>query len=153
VRGIAVFLTIVILILSFSALCIVLLGADVVDWIGNEIKLGSATILFWKGLQWPTAILFVITADALIYAFGPNIREKRWRWLTPGSAFAAGLWLAASLEFRIYLRYVNNYTVIFGSLGAFVILLIWLYVTGLAFLIGGEINASIERAVARNIEI
>jgi membrane protein len=56
--------------------------------------------------------------------------------------------LAASEGFRIYLRYANDYSVIFGSLGALIILMVWLYVTGLAFLIGGEINASIERAAA-----
>jgi membrane protein len=150
VRAIALALSLVISILILWALCIVLVSGEFVDWVGRELQFASAMIVFWKALQWPTAVVFVIFSYALIYHFGPNLPGRRWHWITPGSVFAAILWLAASLGFRIYLRFVNNYTVIFGSLGAAVILLVWLYVTGLAFLIGGEINATIERAAAQN---
>jgi membrane protein len=149
VRAIALVLTLVISILILSALGIVLVSGNFVDWLGRELQLTSAMIVLWKALQWPTAMLFVIFSYALIYTFGPNLRERRWRWITPGSVFSAISWLGASAGFRIYLRYVNNYSVIFGSLGALVILMVWLYVTGLAFLIGGEINANIERAAAK----
>ena len=149
-RAIALGLTLVISILILSALCLVLVGGDLVDWTGRTLRLTSAMIVFWKTLQVPAAMLFVILADALIYSFGPSLQAKSRRWITPGSVFAAVFWLAASEGMRVYLRYVNNYTVIFGSLGAFVILLVWLYVTGLAFLVGGEINANIERAIAQN---
>ena len=146
VKAIALVLTLVISILILSALGIVLVSGNFVDWLGRELQLTSAMIVLWKALQWPTAMVFVIFSYALIYNFGPNLRERRWQWITPGSVFSAVSWLGASAGFRIYLRYVNNYSVIFGSLGALVILMIWLYVTGLAFLIGGEINANIERA-------
>lgn len=151
VRAIALGLTLVISILILAALCMVLAGGDLVDWLGNELHLASALIAFWKALQWPTAVLFVMLSDALIYIFGPNRGKKRWHLITPGSVFGAVSWVVASAGFRIYLRYVNNYDVIFGSLGALVILMIWLYVTGLAFLIGGEINANIERAATENL--
>ena len=151
VKAIAIILTLVISILILTALGIVLVSGNFVDWLGRELQLASAMIVLWKALQWPTAMLFVIFSYALIYTFGPNLRERRWHWITPGSVFGATSWLAASAGFRIYLRYVNNYTVIFGSLGALVILMVWLYVTGLAFLIGGEINATIERATAENL--
>jgi membrane protein len=153
VRAIAIVLTLVISILVLSAVSIVLVSSHFVDWLGTELQLAPAMILVWKALQWPTAVLFVIFSYALIFTFGPNLKEKRWRWVTPGSVFAAILWLVVSVGFRVYLRFVNNYTLIFGSLGAGAILLVWLYVTGLAFLIGGEINASIERAVARASEV
>jgi membrane protein len=145
VRGIALALTLVILIFILWTSCIVLVGGDFIDWVGTELQLTSAMIVFWKALQWPTAVLFVTFSYALIYHFGPDLPDRAWHWITPGSVFAAVLWLGASVGFRIYLRFVNNYTVIFGSLGAAIILLVWLYVTGLAFLIGGEINANIER--------
>jgi membrane protein len=150
VRGIALALTLVISILILSALAIVLVSGKFVDWIGNQLELTSVVILMGKALQWPTALLFVIFSYALIYHFGPNFRRKIWHWITPGSVFAAFLWMAVSVGFRVYLRFVNNYTVLFGSLGAAMILLVWLYVTGLAFLLGGEINAGIERAAAQN---
>ena len=150
VKAIAMALALVISILILWALCIVLVSGNFVAWIARQLQFASAMIFFWKALQWPTAMVFVIFAYALIYNFGPDRRDEELHWITPGSVFAALLWLAASVGFRIYLRFVNNYTVIFGSLGAAVILLVWLYVTGLAFLIGGEINANIERAAAEN---
>ena len=152
VRAIALALTGVISVLILSAMAIVLVSSDFVDWMGRVLHLGHALLWLWKALEWPTAMGFVILSYALIYHFGPNLPDKRWHWITPGSLFAAGSWMIASEGFRIYLHYVNNYTVIFGSLGAAVILLVWLYVTGLAFLLGGEINATIERAAARQAE-
>jgi membrane protein len=152
VRAIALALTLVLSILLLSALAIILVSGGFVDWLGQELQLASAMVFFWKALQWPTAVLFVIFSYALIYTFGPNLPEVRWHWITPGSVFAAILWLGVSVGFRVYLQFVNNYTVIFGSLGAAAILLVWLYVTGLAFLIGGEINASIERAAIGGLD-
>ena len=147
VRAIALGLTLMISIFIFSALCIVLAGGMLIDWIGNELHLASALVAIWKVLQWPAAVLFVVFSYALIYSCVPNAQGRRWYWITPGSAFGAFLWLAASAGFRIYLRYFNTYTATYGSLGALVILVVWLYVAGLAFLIGGEINANLERAV------
>lgn len=152
VRATAVGLTLAISLLILSALTIVLVSADVMDWLGAQLHMGSSMIQFGKAMQWPTALLIVIFAYALIYHFGPDVKEQRWHWVTPGAIFGAGLWLAASVGYRIYLRYVNDYTLIFGSLGALVILLVWLYVSGLAFLIGGEINANIERAARADRE-
>lgn len=151
VRAIAMILTLAISILILSALGIVLVGGDFVDWLGRELQVTGAMIVIWKALQFPTAILFVIFSYALIYVFGPDLRERRWHWITPGAVFGAISWLIASIGFRVYLQYVNNYSVVFGSLGALIILLVWLYVTGLAFLIGGEINANIERAAAEDL--
>jgi membrane protein len=143
-------LALVISILILWALCIVLVSGNFMEWIARQLQFASVMIVLWKALQWPTAVLFVIFSYALIYNFGPDRKDERLQWFTPGSVFAALLWLVVSVGFRVYLRFVNNYTVIFGSLGAAVILLVWLYVTGLAFLIGGEINANIERAAEEN---
>jgi membrane protein len=150
VRAIALALALVISILILSALAIVLVSGSLVDWMGVQLHLKSEMIVMWKALQWPTAVLFVVFSYALIYHFGPNLRDQRWHWITPGSVFGAASWMTASVGFRFYLEFVNNYTVVFGSLGAAVILLVWLYVTGLAFLVGGEINASIDRATGHD---
>jgi membrane protein len=149
VRAIALGLTLLISIFIFSAMCLVLAGGIVIDWIGMELQLASAMVAIWKALQWPAAALFVVFSHALIYSCGPNAPRGRWYWIMPGSVFGAALWLAASAGFQIYLRYFNTYTAIYGSLGALVILVVWLYVSGLAFLIGGEINANLERAAEK----
>jgi len=82
----------------------------------------------------------------LIYYFGLDIKEQHWYWITPGSVFGVLLWLTASFLFRVYLHFFNSYSQ--TSLGAEMILLLWFYVTGFAFLVGGEINAQIEHTAA-----
>ena len=144
-RVIALGLTIAISILLLTSLFIVLLGEHFSDWIGVKLHLTSIVVIAWKGLQWVAVVLFLTLSFSLIYYCGPSLEERHWRWITPGSMFGGFLWLAASAGLRVYLHFFNTYTATYGSLGAMMILLIWLYVTGLAFLIGGEINAQIER--------
>ena len=146
VRAIAIGLTLVLSVLIVGSLILVFVGRGLVDWAGAELHLPSAAVVLWKSLQWPAAVLFMFAPYSLIYYFGPDLNERRWHWISPGSAFGVFLWLATSIGFRIYLYYFNTYTASYGSLGALAILLVWLYVTGLAFLMGGEVNAQIERA-------
>jgi membrane protein len=148
VRALAVGLTLALSVLVLAALFIVFVGDRLADWVGKELHLTSTLIFVWKELQWPAAILFMVASYSVMYYFGPDLQQRRWHWISPGSAFGVLLWLAASAGFRIYLHYFNSYTATYGSLGALIILLVWLYVTGLAFLIGGEVDAEIERAEA-----
>jgi membrane protein len=148
VRAIALALTLLIAVFLLAALFLVLVSGRAVDWLGAEIGLAPEVVAVWKALQWPAAIVFLVVAYSLIYYCGPNLKDRRWHWITPGSAFGVLLWLAASLGLRTYLRFFNSYSTTYGSLGAVMILLLWLYVSGLSFLIGGEINAEIERAAS-----
>ena len=152
VRGIALALTLLISILLFSAAFLLLVSSHFLDWLGRELRMGPNAIFVGKTLQWPAAIVFVVVSYSLIYYLGPDLKQRRWHWITPGSAFGACLWLLASAGFRVYLSFFNTYGASYGSLGAVMILLVWLYVTGFAFLIGGEINAEIERAAARRAQ-
>ena len=146
-RAIALVLSLVASILLLSALFMVLAGSHAVGWLGAGLRLNPLVVLVWKAMQWPTAILFVALSCSLIYHFGPDLKERRrWHWFTPGAAFGGFIWLAASFGFRIYLHFFNNYSVSYGSLGALMILLVWLYATALALLIGAMINAEIERS-------
>jgi membrane protein len=145
-RVIALGLTIAILTLLMTSLFIVLVGGHFSDWIAIKLHLTSIILIVWKVLQWVSVVLFLTLSFALIYYFGPSLEQRRWHWMTPGSIFGAFLWLAASAGLRVYLHFFNTYTATYGSLAAIMILLVWLYVTGLSFLIGGEINAQIERA-------
>jgi membrane protein len=145
-RLIALELTVAILVLLITSLFIVLVGGHFTDWIGMKLHLTSIVMIAWKGLQWAAVVLFLTLSFSLIYYFGPSLEQRRWHWITLGSIFGGCLWLAASAGLRVYLHFFNTYTATYGSLAAMMILLAWLYVTGLAFLIGGEINAQIERA-------
>jgi membrane protein len=149
IRAIALALTIAISILLLTALLIVLAGGYVVDWIGAKLHLLSIVVLVGKALQWPTALFFLVLSFSLIYYSGPSLGKRRWYWNTPGSMVGAFIWLAASVGFRVYVHFFNTYTETYGSLGTLMILVVWLYATGLAFLIGGEINAEIARAATQ----
>jgi membrane protein len=145
IRAVALALTFFISILLLAALWMVLEGTHFVDWLGQGLRLQPEVVLAWKIAQWPAAIVFVLVSYSLIYYLGPDLADRRWHWITPGSAFGTFLWVLASVGFRVYLHFYNTYSVFYGSLGAVMILLIWLYVAGLAFLVGGEINAELER--------
>jgi membrane protein len=150
VRAIAFGLTLSMSILVLFALVVTLLGDRFVDWAGSLFRFEPIIVVLWRWLEWPVAVLFVATSFSLIYYYGPSVQRRRWRWVGPGSIFSALLWLAASLGFRTYLRFFNAYSTTYGSLGAVMILLIWLHVAGFAFLIGGEINAEIESAARQD---
>ncbi len=94
------------------------------------------------------ALGLLILLFATIYYFAPDVKHKRWHWLTPGGAFGIGGWLLTSIVLRVYLHYFDNYSVTYGSLGAVIILLTWFYLTGLMLLLGAEINSEIAAAVA-----
>jgi membrane protein len=149
VRTIALGLTLLISILLLAALFFVLAGTYFVGWFGTEHRLHPIVVFVWKAFQWPAAILFVTMSCSAIYYCGPDLENRHWHWITPGSALGALVWIVASLGFRIYLHFVNNYSATYGSLGAVMILLLWLYVSGLAYLLGGTINAEIELAASQ----
>jgi membrane protein len=149
VRLIALGLTIAISVLVVCALALVLVGGHAAELVGAKFHLGPLLEIAWKVLQWPAALFLITLSFSLIYFFAPDIEEQHWYWITPGSIVGVLLWLAVSFGFRAYLHFFNSYSKTYGSLGAAIILLIWFYVTGLAFLIGGEINAQIEHAAAR----
>ena len=150
VRAVAVALTVAISALVISALGVVLLGGVAANWAGSRLYLGTAAVMTWTILQWPVALSFIVISFSLIYYFAPDLKEQHWYWITPGSLFGVLLWLAVSFGFQAYLHFFNYYSKTYGSLGAVIILMVWFYVTGLAFLVGGEINAQIERAAAEH---
>ena len=85
---------------------------------------------------------------AVLYRFGPSLRDHEWRWSTPGALCALVLWIGTTLASRAYFEHVNNYARSYGQLNGVVMLLLWLYVSNGAILIGGEMNSEIEKAVA-----
>jgi membrane protein len=148
VRLTSIGLTIIIAVLTISALLLVLYGGGIGDALANRFGFSTAFTLAWKILQWPIVLAFVLVAFALIYYFAPDLKVQKWYWITPGSLAGVALWLLVSFVFRLYLSYFDNYSVTYGSLGAVIVLMLWFYLTGTAILIGGGVNAEIEHAAA-----
>ena len=103
-------------------------------------------------LEWAILIVTVSFSFAILYRFGPNLRDRRWQWSTPGAVCALLLWIAASFGARIYFDHINNYARSYGHLNGVVMLLLWLYITNGAILIGGEMNSEIEKAMKGQLE-
>jgi membrane protein len=146
IRLISVLLTISLSILIVAALVIVLYGGTIGDAIATRFGFSQVFTTVWKILQWPIALLFVLGTFNLIYNFAPNIRRNQRKLMTWGAFVGVMLWLLVSFAFRIYLHYFNSYSVTYGSLGALIILMLWFYFTGVAILIGGEINCETDPA-------
>jgi membrane protein len=146
----AISLTLVLSILIISALVLVLYGGKIANQIAVTYGFGEAFTIGWKVLQWPLVLGFMLVSFSLIYYLAPDLREQKWVWITPGSIIGVSLWLLVSFGFKLYLHFFDSYSKTYGTLGAVIVLMLWLYFTGAAILIGGEVNSEIENAAAES---
>ena len=144
-RALAILLTLALALFVVLALIIVVGGASIGAWVEARTGLGGPFRAVWGVVQWPLAFALVVFAVDLIYYFAPNA-DTEWVWITPGSLLATTLWLVSSLAFRLYVERFGSFAAVYGAIGSVIVLLLWLYATGLAILIGGELNAEIDRA-------
>ena len=150
VRLVAILLTIIVSLFTVVALAIVLYGGHIGERVAMHFGFGAAFTIAWKILQWPFALLFLLLTFDLIYYFAPTPRRPRRKFWTTGASAAVVLWLLVSFGFRLYLHFFNSYGVTYGSLGALIVLMLWFYFTGVAILIGGEINSELEQNAGRS---
>ena len=150
VHAISLGLTVALAVLIITALLLVLAGGQLVDVVGNGLGVSHIALIVGKICQWVLALAFVVLAFALIYYYAPDVKERHWYWITPGSVIGVLLWALSSIALRAYLHFFDSYSKTYGSLGAVIILMLWFYITGLAFLVGGEINSTIEHAAAEH---
>jgi membrane protein len=115
-------------------------GSLVSRWWEVRGGLGPLPVEVWDLLRWPLVVLLLIVAIDQLYFFGPAARP-RWRWITPGAVVAVLGWVVASLGFSAYVSHFGRYNVMYGGIGAVVILLTWMYLTSFFILLGAEINS------------
>jgi membrane protein len=149
VRLICIGLTVALAILILAALAIVLYGGTIGEALATRYGFSNLFTIVWKIVQWPIALLFVLTTFNLVYNFAPNIPGHARRWITPGAFVGVGLWLLVSFGFRLYLGFFDSYSVTYGSLGAVIILMLWFYLSGVAILIGGEVNSEYQEELQK----
>ncbi|HEY0426530.1 MAG TPA: YihY/virulence factor BrkB family protein [Pyrinomonadaceae bacterium] len=139
------------LILTFGLAALVMIALGVVFYGGKFISLILGTINFTISspfflgiLQGITVLAVLVTIFAIIYNVLPDHTKSKWVWITPGAIVGIILWLLLSYGFRLYLGYFNSYDKTYGSLGAVIILMLWLYLTAFVILTGGTINAVLQ---------
>jgi membrane protein len=145
VRVIAIVLTVAVATFILVSFALVLVGPTVATQLADSLHLGPVFEWSWKIVQWPIVFALASVAIGLIYYFAPDV-EQRWFWLVPGALLATALWLLSSLGFKYYVTNWGHYTETYGLIGAVMILLLWFYISGIAILVGAELNAEIEHA-------
>jgi membrane protein len=108
--------------------------------------LGSGVASVWRIARWPGAFASALLAFSFIYYVTPDVRHRSFRWIMPGALAGVAVWLGASAAFAEYLAEFKSFNVTYGSFAAAIILLVWLWLTNVALLVGAEINMAIERA-------
>ncbi len=148
----ALVLTVCLAVMGFIALALILYGSRAAQLIGPDIGITAHAPLLWRLVQWPVIIVLLLTSFALLYRFAPNLSDREWQWSTPGAALALVLWVGSAFLLKAYFEYSRSYERMYGTLANVAILLMWLYFTSAAILIGGEMNSEIEKAAGHRAE-
>jgi membrane protein len=144
-RLIAIALTIGIAVFILAAMFLVIAGPTLAERIATNMGLGSAFKWTWWVLQWPIVFALVAIGIGVVYYFAPDV-EQDWIWITPGSILATLLWLVVSLGLKLYYQLMPDANAAYGTIGGVMVLMLWFYCSGIALLLGAELNAEIEHA-------
>lgn len=125
------------------AAALMVVGPQAMDWLAAQVGLQETVVVLWAWLRWPLAVLMLILVVAAVYYLAPDV-EQEFRFITPGSILAVIVWIAASLGFGYYAQNFANYNATYGSIGAIIIFLLYLYISSAVLLFGAELNAVIE---------
>jgi len=137
-----------VLIFGGLATALIVFGDPLGRTLRDNLPFGSAFVVLWTITRWVLGLIAVVGLFASIYYLAPNRDTPRWVWVSPGGILAAAIWLVASLGFSFYVSSFGNYASTYGPLAGVAVLLLWLYLTALAVILGGELNAELERQSA-----
>jgi len=140
--------------LAFLLVAVLLIfGPTIEHYLGRTLGMEDTFGYFWWAAQWPILLVGLLAAFATLLYLAPNVDQRRWSFLSLGSAAAVVVWLMVSGGFAFYTAHFSSYNKTWGSLSAVIIMLTWLWLTGLALLFGGELNAEAERTRMRSSSV
>jgi len=144
-------LTVVSMLLITFGLVLLTYGGQLSQLLAQRFGFSTFIGIVWQAAEWMIFLVLAFTVFNIFYVFAPNMKHQQWNWLMPGTVFAVAMWLTVSFGFKLYLLYFNSYSMVYGSIDAVIILLLWFYFLGISILFGAEINSELEKA-AGNIE-
>jgi len=144
VRGIAILMTLGLSVLILIGVLLLVLGPQIGQAIANVFGLEETFTLVWEVVRWPVALFFMVFTVALLYYFAPDV-DQPFRWITPGGLIGVLLWVLASVGFNFYVSNFGSYNKTYGSIGAVIVLLLYLYISSLTILFGATLNATLVR--------
>jgi membrane protein len=130
--------------LMLVALSVMIVGPRFGEWLADRVHLSYLFVLLWPYIHWSIAIGFTILAVEALYFLAPNVKQ-RFAATLPGAILAVGCWIALSYLLGLYFRQFANFNKTYGTLGAAIALMIWLYWTGFAMLVGAELNSELAK--------
>lgn len=122
------------------------MSGPVARQVGEFVGLGEQSVQIWNIAKWPVMLFLVVLMFALLYYATPNVEQPKFRWLSLGAAIAILVWIVASAGFGFYVANFGNYNKTYGSLAGIIVFLLWLWLTNIAMLFGGVVDAEVERA-------
>jgi membrane protein len=143
-RPLALGLTFLLGSLLLIALVVMVVGPHFGEWLAGRVHLSSVWIWVWPYIHWTVSVVFTVMAVEALYFLAPNVKQRFFATL-PGAVFAVCFWIALSYGLGIYFRRFANFNKTYGTLGAAVALMVWLYWTGFAMLVGAELNAELAK--------
>jgi membrane protein len=144
-KAIDVASTLVLMTLVLVSLVMVFVGGRFAEDLLGFIGLGPTVAGAWDIARWPGALAVAMLVFAFIYYVTPDVKQRSFRWVTPGAAVGVLLWLTASVGFSIYVSRLADVGAIYGAFAGAIVLVAWLWLTNVALLFGAELNAEIER--------
>jgi len=147
-RPLAMGLAVVIGALMLVALSVMIVGPTFGEWVAGRVHLSHLFVLVWPYVHWSIAVGFTILAVEALYFLAPNVKQRLWATL-PGAVLAVGCWIALSFLLGLYFRHFASFNKTYGTLGAAIALMTWLYWTGFALLVGAELNCEIAKISAQ----
>src|SRR3954452_2071114 len=132
---------------AMSAIAVAVTGG-IAKQVGNLIGVGDTAVTVWDIAKWPVLLVIVSLMFAFLYWAAPNVRQAKFRWVSPGGVLAVVLWIAASALFAFYVANFGSYNKTYGALGGVITFLVWLWISNIAVLLGAEVNAELERQQA-----
>ena len=151
VRLVAILMVIGLSLLFLLALVLLMFGTKIGKYIADLINFGMVFLVAWHLVLVPVILFLLVLAVATVYYFTPDV-EHKWIWISPGAVVAIPLWIVMSLGFSFYINNFGSYDKTYGSIGAVIVLLLWLYLSGFVILAGAVLNSVVEHASAEGKE-
>jgi membrane protein len=149
-RPLQILVTLAMIVMLAAVLLALVLTGPVVSAVAGPLGIGSTAQTIWNIAKWPVLLVVVIVMFAVLFHASPNVKLPGFKWVTPGAILAIGVWIVASVLFALYVANFGSYDKTYGALGGVVGLLVWMWITNIALLLGMEFNAERERS--REIE-
>jgi membrane protein len=137
--------TVVLMTLVTITLTLMFVGGRLARRIFDLLHIDDSIVSLWGTLRWPAAVLIAMLIFALIYYVTPDVRHRGFRWITPGAVVGVGLWILISAAFGRYVSDFADVSAVYGAFAGAIVLVAWLWLSGVALLFGAELNAEIER--------